>query len=71
MLEAGGVRKIRVSIDQFVSAIGTGEMPVFVCLRSSRTHVNEAGAVKVYETRDEGCHINDGDFVSLILLYLA
>ena len=33
--------------------------------------MTEVGAVKVCETRDKGCYVNDGYFVGLILLYLA
>jgi hypothetical protein len=44
-------------IDQCVSAVRAVEVPVLVCLRSSRNHVIEVGGRKVCETRAEGCHV--------------
>ena len=43
-------------VDRRVSAVKAVELPVFVGLRSSCSHVTEIEDRKVCDTRAEGCH---------------
>jgi hypothetical protein len=45
-----------VRVDQCVSAVSAVDVPVFVCLRRSCSHVTEVAGPKACETRFEGCH---------------
>ena len=61
----------RVPVDQCVSAIRAVEVTVLGCLRSSSSHVTEAGgAVRSVKPTLKAVMKNAWEFVDVILLYL-
>jgi hypothetical protein len=54
-----------VRVDQCVSAVRTVEMPIFICLPSSFSHVT---GVKFVSLVLKVVMQNEGDFVDVILL---
>jgi len=46
-----------VRVDRRVSVVRAVEVPLFVGLRCSYSHVTETGDRKVCDTRAEGCHV--------------
>ena len=56
-------------VDQCVSAIRAVEVPLFVCLRSSCSHVTEVGNRRTCDTRTNVVMQNNGDFVDVVLLH--
>ena len=54
LMSQRGSARIRVRLDQYISAVRAVEVPVVVCERSSCNHVTEDR--KVCETRAESCH---------------
>jgi hypothetical protein len=57
-----------VRVVQFVSAIRVVELPVFIFLRSSCSHVNDVGGLRFLRLALNVTQY-DGDFLDVILLY--
>ena len=59
-------------VDQCVSAVRAVGVPILVCLRSSCSHVTELrGDVGFVRLALKVAVQNEGDFMDIILLYLA
>ena len=56
-------------VDQCVSAVRAAEVPKYVCLRSSCSHLTEIGGHKDPENRADSIIRNDRDFVEVIVMY--
>jgi len=68
MQQVGRLSKFVCGCMNMFSAFRAAEVPVFVCLRSSCSHVTEV-SVSFVRLALNAVVQNDGDFMDLILLY--